>query len=107
MAGLECVAGGVAHLLPHCQVGEERGMSGHFAQRHTVGVSAADAHMGLESDVEALVGGHGAKDHLRGEVAGGLQWVSCAARGMRSSRALGDRHKSWYLAFRLPGSGSK
>ena len=75
MAGLECVAGGAAHRLPHCQVGEERGMCGHFAQRHTVGVSAADADVGLESDVEALVGGHGAKDHLRGEVAGGFHWV--------------------------------
>ena len=38
-------------------------------------VSAADADVGLESDVEALVGGHGAKDHLRGEVAGGFHWV--------------------------------
>ena len=28
MAGLECVAGGVAHQLLHCQVGQERGVSG-------------------------------------------------------------------------------
>ena len=38
-------------------------------------VSAADADVGLERDVEALVGGHGGKEGLRGEVAGGFHWV--------------------------------
>ena len=38
-------------------------------------VSAADADVGLERDVEALVGGHGWKEGLRGEVAGGFHWV--------------------------------
>ena len=64
MAGLECVVERVAHRLLHCQVGHERIISGNIASRHTVSVSAADADVGLESDVEALVGGHGAKDHL-------------------------------------------
>ena len=75
MAGLECVAARVAHRLLHCQVGHERAMSGNIASRHTVSVSAADADERLERDVEALVGGHGGKEGLRGEVAGGSHWV--------------------------------
>ena len=52
MAGPECVAARVAHRLLPCQVGQERGVSGHFASGHTMSVSAHDADVGLESDVE-------------------------------------------------------
>ena len=78
MAGPECVAARVAHRLLPCQVGQERGVSGHFASGHTMSVSAHDADVGLESDVDDLVGGHGVKDHLRGDVAGGFHWASDA-----------------------------
>ena len=40
------------------------------------------ADVGLESDVDDLVGGHGVKDHLRGDVAGGFHWASDAPQAL-------------------------
>ena len=69
-------------------------------------VSAADADVGLERDVEALVGGHGGKEGLRGEVAGGFHfnhhWVYRDNRERKGPTLCKSSHPPYYFFLQIP-----